>query len=144
MPTIYADEFENLIKMYISRKLDDLNLKPNAKKSECDLQIHKLEAEIAGIDADIRKLVDMLMQVDEASMKYIQEKIKDLDRDKQNKLDEIQKLKSNSTNNLNLGELHNVMTLWDKLSFDDKRGVAELLIEKITVYPQSVEIIWKV
>lgn len=144
MPTIYADEFENLIKMYISRKLDDLTLKPNAKKSECDLQIHKLEAEIAGIDADIRKLVDMLMQVDEASMKYIQEKIKDLDRDKQNKLDEIQKSKSNSANNLNLGELHNVMTLWDKLSFDDKRGVAELLIEKITVYPQSVEIIWKV
>ena len=144
MPTIYADAFENLIKMYIAKKLDELTLRPNAKKDECDLQIQKLEAESTGIDADIRKLVDMLMQADETSMKYIQEKIRELDGNKQCKLDEIQRLKSNRANNLNLGELHNVMNLWDKLSFDDKRGVAELLIEKISVYPKSVEIIWKV
>ena len=144
MPTVYADEFENLIKKYVAQKLDKLTLRPNTKNDECDLQIQKLEAESAGIDADIRKLVDMLMKEDETSMKYIQEKIRELDGSKQCKLNDIRQLKINRTNNNSLEGLHNVMDLWDKLSFDDKRGVAELLIEKITVYPKSVEIIWKV
>ena len=144
MPTVYADEFENLIKKYVAQKLDKLTLRPNTKNYECDLQIQKLEAESAGIDADIRKLVDMLMKEDETSMKYIQEKIRELDGNKQCKLNDIRQLKINRTNNNSLEGLHNVMDLWDKLSFDDKRGVAELLIEKITVYPKSVEIIWKV
>ena len=39
--------------------------------------------------------------------------------------------------------LTNVMSVWNKLSFDDKRSVVQLVIEKILVFPDKVEIIWK-
>ena len=40
--------------------------------------------------------------------------------------------------------LHNVMDKWNELSFEDKRSVIELLIEKILVFPDKIEIRWKV
>ena len=144
MPTIYADEFERLIQKHISVKLNELTLRPDCKKNECDLKINRLSAEISKIEADIHSLVDKLTKADDVSMQYIQLKIRELDCQKQKKLDDIYKLKSNKANSLDIGELNNVMKLWDKLSFDDKRGVAELLIEKIIVCPENVEIVWKI
>jgi hypothetical protein len=33
---------------------------------------------------------------------------------------------------------------WDELSFDDKRAVVDLLIDKILVFQDRIEIVWRV
>ena len=88
----------------------------------------------------------MLPDTDKTTLKYINSRISKLDKEKSELLDDIKKLKldKQKKSSLNHKVLRDAMSKWDELSFDDKRSVIEVLIEKILVFPDKVEIHWKV
>lgn len=59
--------------------------------------------------------------------------------------DEMEKLEIEAIRNsgTDYKVLRDVMTKWNDLSFDDKRSVVELLINKILVFSDKIEIQWK-
>lgn len=143
--TIYATEFENMIVEKMAEKINSLTIKPleNNKIDEQALTIQKLKSDIIQIKQDIKSLIDKIAEADTNIMKYINERV----TEKESKMAELQRqietLENTSTENKNkIEQLTNVMSLWDKLNFDDKVGVVNLLIKKIDVYPKKAEITW--
>lgn len=142
MPTIYADEFEKVIERKITDKLADIVIKPKSENAN-NIEISKLKADIINIENSIDVLVDRLTESDATAAVYINQKIKKLDSEKNELLQQISRLEESENKLPDLKALTNVMSVWDRLSFDEKRDVVQLIIEKVTVYPDKIEIIWK-
>ncbi|MBR1863359.1 MAG: hypothetical protein IJ806_04665 [Ruminococcus sp.] len=104
--------------------------------------------ELERVCSDIDRYIDdiVISKADKVTLSYINKKVTELDEKKNSIQEEIDRLKAekDKKETTNYKELKNVMNNWDKLSFDDKRSVIELLIIKIVVYPDKVEILWKV
>ncbi|MDY3792076.1 MAG: recombinase zinc beta ribbon domain-containing protein, partial [Oscillospiraceae bacterium] len=142
MPTIYADEFEKLIEGRITEKLTNIVIKPKAENVSNN-EIVKLRADILDIENSIDTLIDKLTEADSTTASYINQKIKKLDSEKTELLQQISRLEEAESKLPDFKALTNVMSVWDKLSFDDKRDVVQLIIDRITVFPDRVEIVWK-
>lgn len=142
MPTIYADEYEKLIEGRIMEKLTNIVIKPKAE-SFGNNEIVKLRADILNIENSIDTLIDKLTEADSTTASYINQKIKKLDSEKTELLQQISRLEEAESKLPDFKALTNVMSVWDKLSFDDKRDVVQLIIDRITVFPDRVEIVWK-
>ena len=149
LPTIHADDFEQIIVEKIRDKLSALTIKA-ASNNRDELQeiIDRTAAKITELEGEIERLVDKLMipDTDKTAMKYINGRIAKLDGQKSELSKEIERLKAErlKRSDKDYQVLHNVMSKWDELTFDDKRSVVEILIEKIFVFPDKIEIRWKV
>lgn len=146
LPTIHADEFEEMIISKMSEKISTLTISPKKQDGEDEVfnLIQQTEIQIQKIQDDIDSLVSKIPDANETTMNYINQKIKQLDLEKRNCENRLEGIKSGNEKPKQFQELKNAMTLWDKLDFDDKRSVVELLIEKILVYPDKIEIKWNV
>ena len=149
LPTIHADDFEAVIIDKIREKLSELTIQADSDvKDELLEKISNIEAQISKIEKEIEGLVDkiMLPDIDKTTVKYINERIAKLDSRKVELSRECDKLRADrqKRSETDFKVLHNVMDKWDELTFDDKRSVVELLIEKILVFPDRIEIQWKV
>ncbi len=144
MPTIYATEFESLIRSRIADKINDLTIKPKQQESVCNDEIDRLFAKIASIDNTIENLVDKIIDSDATAVNYINQKIKKLDNEKKDIIMQIDKLKDANENLPDVKVLSNVMDFWEQMCFDDKRDVTELLIDKVVVYNDTIKITWKI
>ena len=117
-------------------------------KDELLEKISNIEARISKVEQEIEGLVDkiMLPDIDKTTVKYINERISKLDGQKVELSREADKLRTErqKRSETDYNVLHDVMSKWDELSFEDKRSVIELLIEKILVFPDKIEIQWKV
>lgn len=142
MPTIYADEFEKMIELKISEKLNSLIIKPKPD-SISNSEIIKLKSDVMNIENSIDILLERLTEADSTTASYINQKIKSLDSEKTAILQQISRIEEAESQLPDFKALTNVMSVWNKLSFDDKRSVVQLVIEKILVFPDKVEIIWK-
>ena len=133
----------------IRAKLSELTIQADTNaKDELLEMIGHIEEKIVRLDSEIEGLVDniMLPDIDKTTVKYINERIAKLDSQKTELSREADKLKADrqKRNETDYKVLHNVMDKWNELSFEDKRSVIELLIEKILVFPDKIEIRWKV
>ena len=126
----------------ITDKLADIVIKPKSENTN-NIEISKLKADIINIENSIDVLVDRLTESDATAAVYINQKIKKLDSEKNELLQQISRLEESENKLPDLKALTNVMSVWDRLSFDEKRDVVQLIIEKVTVYPDKIEIIWK-
>lgn len=148
LPTIHSDAFEDMILGRMKSKIDSLTVQSKSDgKAEVQEKINKYETKLLEIESEIENLVDSITQpeMDKITIRYINIKIRKLDEEKSFVYEEIEKLRSeNSQKKTDYTILRNVMSKWDELSFEDQRSVTELLIDKILVYPEKVEIQWKV
>ena len=149
LPTIHADDFEAVIIDRIREKLSELTIRSDSSaKDEMLENINQIEAKITKIESEIENLVDkiMLTDTDKTAAKYINNRIAKLDSEKNELLREAERMKADrqKKSDTDYKVLHNVMDKWNGLSFDDKRSVIELLIEKIFVFPDRIEIHWKI
>ncbi|MBQ8133596.1 MAG: recombinase family protein [Clostridia bacterium] len=149
LPTIHADDFEAMIVDKLKAKIDTLTIRAKAgAKDETQEQRKELEIKISKIESEIEALVNTMTksEVDKVTIKYINSKIAELDEERTSVLNELDRLKTEQSqkNNTDYKVLRDVMSKWEKLSFDDKRSVVELLVRKILVYPDKVEIEWNI
>lgn len=148
LPTMRSDEFEEMIIGKIKDKIDTLTLcQQENEKDETEEQIKYFESQIKEIERSIDTLISgiVVSGAEGATMKYINKKVSELDSQRQEIQAQINKLISEQRKQkADVKQLSNVMEKWDIMTFEDKRSVIELLIEKILVYPERVEIIWRV
>ena len=149
LPTIHADEFEKVIVERIKEKLTSLTIKAKAvDRNDIFNEIARQENRVHEIDTEIDILVEKLMseEIDKTAVKYINKKISQLDSEKLDVKTNIDDLKNDAykKSDKDYKQLCNVTSKWDELTFDDKRSVVEVLIKKIMVYPDKIEIEWNI
>lgn len=147
LPPIHCDDFEQMVVGKLKEKIDSLNIKSHKEiQNEVQIEIEKLESQIADIEHSIDSLVLSLTSsdIEPTAMKYVSKKINVLDAQKNQLRQRIDILITEKKNDLaKKKQLTGVMDKWDELSFDDKRSVIDLLIDRILVYPDKVEIEWR-
>ena len=76
-------------------------------------------------------------------MKYINEKITALEEEKRRLLQERQENRASNMTEQQICQFGDILVLWDQMSIEQKREIGKLLIERIMVYNDKAEIIWK-
>ena len=149
LSALRADEIEALVVERITDKVNELNIHPKQERSNAILEsIVTLEGRIEELKSQIDGLLDMLCgnDISPITVKHVNERIDKLGREQVEAEQQLAKLQSDigGQSETEHQALSNVMSHWNELTFDDKRAVVELLIEKIVVTPEKLEFIWKV
>ncbi|MBQ2176840.1 MAG: recombinase family protein [Alphaproteobacteria bacterium] len=144
-PPIKVTDLEAQIVERMKAKLSRLTISGRDDgKDQVQEDIGKIEAEISQIDSNINSLVQSLIGANEVVISYVNENVAGLDNKKKRLLSEIEKLKETRKHSHKYEELFDVMSKWDELSFDDKRGVVALLIKRINIFTDRIEIEWNI
>lgn len=140
-----ANEFESEIVERIREKINSLTIQ-KIRSNFKDNRINELLAQKESIQTEIDNLVNTLTTTqNQTTVLYIDRKINQLDS-QLHELDlQIETVRREQQNKADVHEqLSDVMSKWNYLTFDDKRSVAMLLINKILVFTDHIEIIWNV
>lgn len=155
LPTLRGDEFEAKILEMMNEKVNSLNLHPKEQDNKNDARLIAIEENerlVAGIDEKINNLLETITNScpNQKTIEYINKKISELDKNKNEILCNSEKLKSelreNEENKPNTyKKIKNIMDKWEETSFDEKRRVVNLLINVIRIYSNDIiDIEWKV
>ena len=141
----YANATFYIILIY-KNKLDSLTIKRREKTTLVDSRIDSLNLQREKISTEIENILNTLATTsNQVAISYIEKKISDLDSQKRKIESEIQTIQSEQeTKQLNQSRISNAVSKWGELSFDDKRAVVDLLIDKILVFQDHIEIVWRV
>ena len=141
-----VDEFEQEVVERMKNKLDSLTIQKKSHENVFDSHIAELLASKEKIEKEIENVLNTLTTTtNKLTISYIEKKIGELDAQKRNieqQLSDIER--EHKDKSVNHKQLHDVMSKWDELSFDDKRSVVKLLIQQITVFIDHVEITWRI
>lgn len=132
--TLYTDEIESIIAEELRQKLSTFPvLRKQTTPPDPELKCRLLQ-----ISNEITTCMEQLSTADGALFRYINERVQILDSQKQ-------QLESQLAAHRQYGrEIHSHLTVWDELSFDDKRQVVDLLIRVIHVTQGKIQIDWRI
>ncbi len=142
--TVYADELEQSIKKEIECKINSLSITaPVTVYNEKEKHIEQLKLEISKLDDKIAVFIEKLEEADTALMKHINNKVTELENKKQVYIRELDELER-SEPDFSVDEITDCMSVWDIMSFDDKRAIVKILIKRIFVSSTGYSIEWNV
>lgn len=112
-------------------------------EQEESIRDKRLKIKIAKVEQKINNLVDALADANGVTMKYVNEKIATLEKEKYKLLLERQESKASGMMKRQICQFGDILVLWDRMSVEQKREIGKLLIERILVYNDKAEIVWK-
>ena len=142
-PTLYATDVEQLFVDELRKKINEMTIEPHDDNERQSLEEIQLCEHLSEIDEQIDQLLNNITDADTTVMKYINKKIAELDKERTTISERIDTIKKNKESNIKKNEkITNAMDKWDSLSFEEKRCVIELMVSKVNMYVDTMEIIW--
>ena len=105
-------------------------------------ELTALNVQLTQVETEIGSLMDRLSAADDTLFRYISGRVKELDGKKQELMKRISELKLHKE--ADYTEISNHLTMWDELSFDDKRQTVDQLIRVIYATSDSIKIEWRI
>ena len=99
--------------------------------------------QLVKVNNEIDELLSKIIGSNKTLMNYINNKIEELDREKQRLQEEILILSADSKEN-NIYKITNYMDNWDEIEIQDKLFTIDSLIRVIVISENDVEIKWKI
>lgn len=140
--TLRTGDMEQLVYGEMRKKLAQFKTLSKEKTGVSNTELTELKLESAQIDKEIGSLLERVRDSDDALFRYINERVGELDRRKSDIDGRIRELQQRK--NIPVNEIANHLTVWDELTFDDKRLVADVLIKVIYATENKVTIQWKI
>lgn len=142
MCTVYAEDLENAIENYISRKISYLSKNNLPYTNTANEKLNPLKIKLKEIEAEENTLMDRLLcgNKDAAVFELAEARAKELKIKKEllrEKIRTFQRdLKSQGTS---------LFEMWSAVKFDKKKIAAKILIDKILLYEDGTcEILWNI
>ena len=140
--TIYTDEFEQIIYDEMRKKLAQFRKLRQCKGNRINPELTALSIQLTQAESEIAALMERLSAADDTMFRYISGRIKELDGKKQELMKRISERKLHKE--ADYTEINNHLTMWDELSFDDKRQTVDQLIRVIYATSDSIKIEWRI
>ena len=140
---IYADELEDYVLEQIKQKLNEFEgfNEQNATQSNPKLNENKIR--LAQIDKEIDDLVEKVSGASSVLMRYINEKVEQLDAERRALSEEnLSMTVSHSPDTLNT--IFNLVSSWEETSFEDKQKVLDTYVKVIKVANGNIEMAWNI
>lgn len=141
--TIYADVLEDYMLGAIREKLSEfqkLSCITDAEKGQENLT---KKIRLTHIEEEIEELLSKMSEAGSALMKYIDEKVSELDAEKKALQEEIIAEVVTDTDE-KLKQITNHVKAWETLSFKDRQSVVDTLIKVIRIADGNIEITWNI
>ncbi len=139
---IYVEKVEEDVKVMLFehiRELDEIDIDINNN----DLIINKLKLRILEIDKQIENLINQLTEANSVVIKYVNEKMMNLDNEKNTLLEEIKRNYLESNNKLPIENVIEKINNWEDLNIEERKEICRTYIEKIFIFnDDEVEIKW--
>ncbi len=142
--TIYAESLEDMVYNEIVKKLKNLKSVRAGEKKELSPEINELKNKLKAIELSQNKLADMLLKSDinEALFEIMNQRASKLKSDRAellSRLDELENAAVDTKCAINLSEK------WKTASFEEKRGVCGIIINRIVIDKDgNAEIFWNI
>lgn len=140
--TIYSDEVEKIISHEIRNKLAQFVVLRKRKGKEFSPEISVINIELTRVKDEINSLVEKIKDADDTMFRYISGRIQELEKKKlilQEKSSKLKQIEESA-----YIEISNHITMWNEISFEDKRQVADLLIRVIYATKDLIRIEWRI
>lgn len=146
--TIYADVLEEYMIGAIRERLSEfsalkegfLSFEENTENEEKNMT---KKIRLTQIVEEIEELLSKVSGASSVLMKYIDEKVSELDAERKALQEEI--LTANVTDTEDkLKQITNHVKAWETLSFEDRQGVVDTLIKVIRIADNRMEITWNI
>lgn len=141
--TVYADVLEEYMLNSIRDKLAEFEKLSDEKSSSTIPKVSKIKIRLTQIDEEINDLLSKVGSANNILMKYINDKVSELDTERQNLQEEMVTLTCSDTEN-HIGQITDHVKKWESISFEDKQAVVDALIKVIKVANGNIEITWKI
>ena len=132
---LHADEVEYEVQKELEKILEECNQEPVAVQDENTEQ--RWRQELKEVEEENSRLIDRIKVASDVSMKYMNAELERLDARKAELLKEYD-MPGETDRKYYQG------IIFRNLSFDEKKLTAQAFIEKIRVFDDEIEIIWKV
>ena len=137
-----ADAVEATVFEEMEKKLRAFRTLQEHREETLDLEVIKVKTRIDQIDREISALLDKVVDANDTVMRYINERVAALDREKRAHYAECERISANVRKNV--GELTGYLECWADLSTGDKLTVVDSLIAKIVASEDHLKIFWKI
>jgi len=136
--THHVEDIENQVCLEILHTVESLKGKEAIDVcDQNDQNQNDLKIELHKIEREIEKLVNAVLSANETLIKYINEKILELDKKKNALLDEM-KTQVIEPAVIRIPNLN----VWEESDLELRREMARLLIERVSVFTDEIEIVW--
>ena len=127
----------------IREKLSEFKKLSDEEENKSVPKVSKKKIRLIQIDEEINDLLSKVGSANAILMKYINDKVSELDTERQTLQEEIISLTCTHTEN-KMGQITDHVKKWDNISFEDKQAVVDALIKVIKVANGNIEITWKI
>lgn len=142
--TIYADSLENMVYTEIAKRLENLNGVKSSERNNLSPELNELRNKLKAIEIAEYQIAETLINpmVNSDLIEILNNKASKLKDDRTKlliKIDEIENAKIDVKAAINLSKK------WKTASFEEKRGVAAILVNRIIIDENgNTEIVWNI
>lgn len=142
--TIYAESLEDMVYEEIAKKLETLKNIRTSERKAVHPELNELRNKVKAIELSQNKIADMLMQpeVNSDLLQIMSQRATKLKADRTALLMKIDEIENNQ---VDVKQAVNLSKKWKKASFEEKRGVTSILVNRIVIDEDgNAEIIWNI
>jgi len=141
--TIYIDLLEEYVFNAIKGKLAEFQTLSDYSKNAVQPKVRENELKLVQIDNEIDELLGKVAGANAILMEYINQKIEELDGQRR-KLQQENVSMSQTAKGNTLNTAYSHVENWEKLSFDDKQTIVDVLIQVIHISNGEIIINWNI
>lgn len=142
--TIYAESLEDMVYSEISNKLESLKNIRTSERKNAHPELNELRNKIKSIELSQNKIADMLMQP-EANVDLLEIMSQRATKLKAEKTELLLKIEELENTEIDVKQAINLSKKWRTATFEEKRGVCGILINRIIIDEDgNAEIVWNI
>lgn len=126
------------------KKMQKFHTLKGGKEQSYNPKLTAARVALAKTESEIEKLLDTLSGANPLLLQYANNRIEELDAERQKQLKLVADLTANSVSASQIDSITGYLDDWESVSFDDKRKVVDILISQIDATSESVTIHWKI
>ena len=142
--TIYAESLEDMVYTEIANKLETLKNIRTSERKNVHPEINELRNKVKSIELSQNKIADMLMQP-EANADLLEIMSQRATKLKTERTELLLKIEELENTEIDVKQAINLSKKWKTASFEEKRGVCGIIINRIIIDEDgNAEIVWNI
>lgn len=142
--TLTAQSMEAFVYGEMVKKMQKFHTLKGGKEQSYNPKLTAARVALAKTESEIEKLLDTLSGANPLLLQYANNRIEELDAERQKQLKLVADLTANSVSASQIDSITGYLDDWESVSFDDKRKVVDILISQIDATSEEVTIHWKI
>jgi len=136
---------ESEILKQIEEKIKEIKIE-QTKPDKNLAETNAIKTVIANKENEIHEILEKLQDANDGVLKYINKTVEKLDNEITELKNELLKheIAKSSKAQIDVGKIDEVFKSWDKVSSDNQQALADVLINKVLITKETIEIDWKI